>query len=97
MEQQLLNELKLVHQSESAQTTDYREQFVKKVQQAAKYVPIEAIRMVQTDVIAIQAEAIHQTSKQKSTSKNVGDIQVQGVELVENPTNCTRTTSTIFG
>jgi len=47
-----------------------------KVQQAAKYVPIEAIRMVQTDVIAIQAEAIHQTSKQKIASKNVGNIQV---------------------
>ena len=43
-----------------------------KVQQAAKYVPIEAIRMVQTDVIAIQAEAIHQTGKQKSTSKKRG-------------------------
>ena len=57
-----------------------------KVQQAAKYVPIEAIRTVQTDVIAIQAESIHQTGKQKSTSKNVGNIQVQGVELVENPT-----------
>ena len=57
-----------------------------KVQQAAKYVPIEAIRTVQTDVIAIQAEAIHQTGKQKKYVKNVENIQVQGVELVENST-----------
>ena len=53
-----VNELKLVHQSESAQTTGNREQFVE-VQQAARSVPTETIRMVQTDVIMIQPETIH--------------------------------------
>ena len=62
-----VNELKIVHQSESAEATGNREQFVE-IQQTARSIPTEAIRTVQTDVPVIQPETIHQTGKQKKST-----------------------------